>query len=126
MRARYARPSRGVNGARRGAPPLVAVIRCDAMLDRHALDRLARAVVSGRRGNGPAFDRLADRVAGLMRSRLGAAGAPGVRRAVRRTVSLDAAARAVGGRDTLAALIRRIDKHLAPLAEALVARADAR
>jgi len=46
-------------------------------LDRHMVDIVARAVVSGRRGRGARIDRLADLVAGLMRNRLEACGAPG-------------------------------------------------
>lgn len=50
-------------------------------LDRHRIDAIARAVVSGRRGLGREEDRLADAAAGLMRNRLAAAGAPGLPRA---------------------------------------------
>jgi hypothetical protein len=52
-----------------------------APLDRHAVDAIARAVVSGRRGLGSRADALADRVAGMMRNRLAAMGAPGSARA---------------------------------------------
>ncbi len=93
-------------------------------LDRHRVDRLARAVVSGRR-TGTDADRLADAIAALMRSRLAAAGAPGAKRANRRAPSIAAAAGAVGGRARLAHLVRRIDKLLGPLAQAEIARADA-
>ena len=43
-------------------------------LTRHQLDRVARAVVSGRRGLGPRMNRLADFIARGMRPRLAAAG----------------------------------------------------
>jgi hypothetical protein len=46
-------------------------------LDRAAVDRIARAVVTGRRGLGKAEDVWADRIAGLMRNRLAAAGCGG-------------------------------------------------
>ena len=86
-------------------------------LDRHRLDRLARAVVSGQRGHGRQLDRLADALAALMRSRLHAVGAPGAERTGRRIPSLNGAARAIGGRDALTRLVRRVDKHLGPLAQ---------
>jgi hypothetical protein len=52
-------------------------------LDRHALDRIARAVVSGRRGLGREADRLADAAAAMMRNALDAASAPGRLRAAK-------------------------------------------
>src|SRR2546423_821445 len=42
--------------------------------DRHALDAIARAIVSGERGLGDAEDAIADAVASLMINRLDAAG----------------------------------------------------
>ena len=45
------------------------------ILDRHSIDRIARAAVSGERGFGTELDQWADRVAGLMSNRLAAAGA---------------------------------------------------
>ncbi|MBI3246066.1 MAG: hypothetical protein HYZ50_06125 [Deltaproteobacteria bacterium] len=44
--------------------------------NRHMLDHVARAVVSGQRGHGDRIDRLADLVAELIRNRLEAVGAP--------------------------------------------------
>jgi hypothetical protein len=49
-------------------------------LDRHSIDAIARAVVSGRRELGSEADRLADAAAGMMQNRLAAIGAPGSRR----------------------------------------------
>ncbi len=96
------------------------------MLDRHTLDQLARAGVSGRRSGAADLDRLANKMAALMHSRLRAAGAPGARRTSRQTLTLENAARMLGGRDVLAVLVRRVDKHLAPLAQARLERADPR
>ena len=45
--------------------------------ERHAIDAIARAVVSGRRGQGRRADALADAVAACMHNRLEAVGAPG-------------------------------------------------
>jgi len=53
--------------------------------ERHAIDAIARAVVSGRRGQGRRADALADAVAACMHNRLEAVGAPGARRTRRRT-----------------------------------------
>jgi hypothetical protein len=81
-----------------------------AGVDRHTLDRIARAVVSGRRGLGARADRLADRAAGMTRNRLAAMGAPGAARAARMSVRRRplAAEPAV-----LRKLLERVAKHLA-------------
>ncbi len=82
-----------------------------AAQDRHTIDQIARAVVSGRRGLGVERDRMADLVASLSRNRLEAVFAPGVRRARRRRpgslASLDPMVRCV---------LDRTAKHLAGFA----------
>jgi hypothetical protein len=97
----------------------------DFLKDRHALDAVARAVVTGERGLGSAQDRMADDVASLMINRLAAAEVPGHRcvahldwNAPRRRQSIEQRY----GRGLLEALIRRTDKHLAHAA--LVALTD--
>jgi len=75
------------------------------------IDVVARAVVSGRRGQGARVDRLADLVAGLMRNRLEAGGAPGALKARRLPRAQSAAARTEPG--LLNRLIERAGKHLA-------------
>jgi hypothetical protein len=89
-------------------------------LDRHSLDAVARAVVSGRRGHGQRIDRLADFVAGLMPSRLAALGAGRAKpkRSNREPPPVPAALR---NPRTLETLLRRVQKHLEQkaMAEAL-------
>jgi hypothetical protein len=80
-----------------------------ARLDRHALDAIARAVVSGRRGLGSRADALADHAAGMMRNRLAAMGAPGRARAAtlasrRRPLASEPA--------VVRRLLERVAKHL--------------
>lgn len=80
-------------------------------LDRHAIDAIARAVISGRRGLGGERDRLADAAAGMMRNRLAAVGAPGLGRARggrRRTLADQP--------EVMRRLFERTAKHLATLA----------
>jgi|SRR2546429_2197635 len=77
-----------------------------AKIGRAEADRIARAVVSGRRGAGARADALAAKLASAMRSRLEAVQAPGAARVQR-------SSRAVprlgdGGR-----LLARVEKHLA-------------
>ena len=79
--------------------------------DRHTLDLVARAVVSGRRGHGKRLDRVADAIAGLLKNRLEATEAPG---AVR-TRSSHKAEKTLLDRELLNSLLRRIEKHLASL-----------
>jgi hypothetical protein len=88
--------------------------------NRHTIDLIARAVVSGRRGYGKRLDRVADAIAGLMKNRLEATEAPG---AVRARGSRRAEA-ALPSRKTLDYLLNRIEKHLASLV--LVQSADGR
>lgn len=78
-------------------------------LSRHTIDRIARALVSGRRGYGERVDRIADLVAGLMRNRLEAVGARGAK-CVRRSRWTDAAPQ---DRQALGLLLDRVEKHLA-------------
>jgi hypothetical protein len=77
--------------------------------DRHTLDLIARAVVSGRRGHGKRLDRVADAIAGLLKNRLAASEAPGVARA-RSSHKSD---KSRLDREILNSLLRRIEKHLA-------------
>ncbi len=79
-------------------------------LDRQMIDVVARAVVSGRRGQGARIDRLADLVAGLMRNRLAASGAPGVLQSRRPPRAGRAAVRPEPR--LLDCLIARAGKHL--------------
>jgi hypothetical protein len=78
-------------------------------LTRHMIDRIARAVVSGRRGYGEREDGLADVVAGLMQNRLEAVGARGAKRA-RCGGRIEVAA---CDRPILNVLLVRTEKHLA-------------
>ena len=77
---------------------------------RHDFDRVARAVVSGRRGLGARGDRLADAVARRLRSKLEAIGVPGAHRVPKW--------RSPHPQDTGAvlAVLVRADKHLADAA----------
>lgn len=78
-------------------------------LDRHTIDLIARAVVSGRRGHGKRVDRTADFIAGLMSNKLEAAGAKGAIRS-RRSRPPDTS---LQDRQILDLLLRRTEKHLA-------------
>jgi hypothetical protein len=87
--------------------------------DRHTLDAIARAVVSGERGLGPTEDRIADDVASLMINRLAAAQAPGHRRVAHLRWDCPERWRRIEehyGCPFLQRLIRRTDKHLGHLA----------
>ncbi len=79
--------------------------------DRHTLDLVARAVVSGHRGYGKQLDRVADATASLLKNRLEAAAAPGAARAR----NSHKAEEALPDRETLVSLLNRIEKHLAML-----------
>jgi hypothetical protein len=84
-------------------------------VDRHALDAVARAVVSGERGLGAEEDALADAVASLMINRLDAANAAGHARVAHLRWDVPDRRWQVEqryGRELLELLIRRIDKHL--------------
>jgi hypothetical protein len=86
------------------------------LADRHALDAIARAIVSGERGLGDAADAIADDIASLMISRLDATGVPGHRRVAHLLADAHDQRQAVErryGRELLEVLIRRTDKHLA-------------
>jgi hypothetical protein len=75
-------------------------------LDRYEIDRIARAVARGRRGNGARLDAVADAVAAGLTAKLAAAGvrSPGSR-SRRPWSALDRGVRAV--------IVARVDKHLA-------------
>jgi hypothetical protein len=95
--------------------------------DRHALEAIARAVVSGERGLGEAADALADAVASLMINRLEAAGVGGHARVAHlrwnepgRRLRVEQ----LYGREFLEVLIRRTDKHLAHAAMLALTRAN--
>jgi hypothetical protein len=92
-----------------------------AELDRFTLDRIARAVVSGRRGLGPQPDRLADRVAALMQNRLAAVGAPGAGQAT----SIARRGRFAMQPPIVRRLIDRTAKHLGLMAMGGARRAPA-
>jgi hypothetical protein len=79
-------------------------------LDRYDIDRIARAVASGRRFLGTRLDGLADSIAAQMTAKLAAAGVPMVRATPARHVVFD--------RDTWDAIIARVSKHLPVVAVA--------
>jgi len=79
-------------------------------LDRHDIDRIARAVARGRRGLGTRLDGLADSIAARMTAKLAAAGVPVVRAARMRHVVLD--------RETRRSIVARVSKHLPTIAVA--------
>lgn len=84
-------------------------------LDRHTLDAVARAIVSGKRDLRPEHNALADEVALLLRNRLEAHGARGVRRLKRlRRPQLEDRLRcnARYGRDLVDQLLNRTEKYL--------------
>jgi hypothetical protein len=78
-------------------------------LDRHEIDRIARAVAAGRRGLGARLDGCADAIAARMTAKLAAAGV-GAGRGTRRHVDVDRATRIL--------LIARVSKHLPIIDEA--------
>jgi hypothetical protein len=88
----------------------------DRLNDRHALDAITRAVVSGERGLGASEDAIADAVASLMINRLDAAKVPGHERVAH--LCWDDPDRRPRiereyGRELLNILIKRTEKHLA-------------
>ncbi len=90
--------------------PLCLSLLWESLVDtwnRHTLDRVARAVVSGQRGYGEQLDHLADRVAELLHSRLEAVGVPGAKAV--RCSSDDSRPEP----QLLTALLARVEKHLA-------------
>jgi hypothetical protein len=83
--------------------------------NRHRLDAIARAVVTGARGLGTMEDAIADDIASIMIGRLRAAGVPGYHRVAHLTVDPAERWQHVKqryGRELLDLLIRRTDKHL--------------
>jgi hypothetical protein len=99
----------------------------EMLKDRHAIDAIARAVVSGERGLGDAADAIADAIASLMINRLEATGVPGYHRvahlrwnAPRRRPRVERQY----GRELLHLLIQRTDKHLAHAAMMTCTRGD--
>jgi hypothetical protein len=99
----------------------------ELLKDRHALDAIARAVVSGERGLGEAADELADAVASLMINRLAAAGVPGHRRVAHlhwNDPGRKSRVEQAYGRELLNILIQRTDKHLAHAAMLAYTRGD--
>lgn len=86
--------------------------------DRHTLDEVARAVVTGERGLGRELDRLADDMAGLMRNCLAASEAPGFQRVDRGGWNAPCRWQGISvryGSDLVRVILARVDKHLAAL-----------
>jgi hypothetical protein len=84
--------------------------------DRHAIDAIARAVVSGERGLEVLADAIADDVASLMINRLAAGGVPGHQRVERRRWDAPRRWQRIErryGRELLNVLVQRTDKHMA-------------
>jgi hypothetical protein len=99
----------------------------ELLKDRHALDAIARAIVSGERGLGDTSDAIADDVASLMINRLAAAGVPGHQRVAHLPWNAPERRSRVEqgyGRELLDVLIRRTDKHLAHAAMMAYTRGD--
>lgn len=96
----------------RPARPAGILVPVTRKIDRHLLDRIARAVVSGRRGLGHEADRLADAAAALTRNQLAAMGAPGGARAARITRRRSPLASEPA---VLRRLLERVAKHLAAM-----------
>jgi hypothetical protein len=99
----------------------------ELLKDRHALDAIARAIVSGERGLGDTADEIADAVASLMINRLAAAHVSGYHRVGH--LQWDAPDRRLRverhyGRELLNVLIQRTDKHLAHTAMLAYTRGD--
>jgi hypothetical protein len=78
-------------------------------MDRHGVDRIARAVVSGKRGLGRRLDALADRAAAMISSRLEAHGVKGS--SARNRPRSRFASRAIDPA-LLELVLSRVDKHL--------------
>jgi hypothetical protein len=87
--------------------------------DRHRLDAVARAVVTGARGLGVLEDAIADDIASIMSARLRAAGVTGYHCVADQTHDAGERWQHVKqryGRELLDLLIRQTDKHLASTA----------
>ena len=84
--------------------------------DRHTLDTIARVVVTGERGLGDSFDRMADAIASLIINRLAALKVPGFERVAhlmwddpnRRQEAIN-----LYGEQTIRTILMRVEKHLA-------------
>ena len=88
----------------------------ELLKDRHVLDAIARAVVTGERGLGEVADKIADDIASIMINRLAASEAQGHGRVAHLEWNVPQCWQAVEdryGREFLGLLIRRTDKHLA-------------
>jgi len=95
--------------------------------DRHTLDAIARAIVSGERGLGEIADRIADDFASIMINRLEANGVPGYSRVAhlpRNAPERWARIEREYGREVRDLIIRRTDKHLAHAAMLACTRGD--
>jgi hypothetical protein len=83
--------------------------------DRHTLDTIARAVVTGERGLGGSFDRMADDIASLMINRLAALKALGFGRVAHLTwddpIRWQETANHYSER-TIRTILVRVEKHL--------------
>ena len=78
-------------------------------LDRHRLDRIARAVVTGERGLGRDHDEIADRAASMISNRLEAHSVAGAK-ATRSRISFTSRS---SDPAVLELVLSRVDKHLA-------------
>ena len=99
----------------------------ELLKDRHAVDAIARAIVSGERGLGAMADAIADDAASLMINRLEATGVAGHQRVAHlRSDDPERRPRVEKryGRELLTVLVRRTDKHLAHAAMLAVNRGD--
>src|SRR5262245_39366578 len=97
----------------------------ELLKDRHALDAIARAIVTGERGLDKEADEIADAVASLMINRLAAAGVPGHGRVAHlpwNDPGRKSRVEQAYGRELVSVLIRRTDKHLAHAAMLAYAR----
>jgi hypothetical protein len=99
----------------------------ELLKDRHTLDTIARAVVSGERDLGDMADAIADAVASLMINRLAANGVSGYHRVAHLQWNVPHRRPRVEqqyGRELLNVLIQRTDKHLAQAAMMTCTRGD--
>lgn len=83
--------------------------------DRHRLDAVARAAITGARGVGAVEDAIADDIASIMSDRLRAAGVAGYHRVADQPADPAERWQRVKqryGRELLDLLIRQTDKHL--------------
>lgn len=83
--------------------------------DRHTLDTIARAVVTGERGLGGSFDRMADAIASLIINRLAALKVPGFERVAHLTWDNPNRWQEVinrYGEQTVRTILMKVEKHL--------------